>query len=1600
MSGRGRGRGHKPSGRGRSQSDQHHKKKTLEEYCFHPGSAKHAADFESTSAYLINHIKKTFMFGNDVGTALEKLEPYDLTPHKPKLELSKAADAETRDAENQQLRMEFSGDYDAYKKRHQALEANMNKAYAFLWEHCTKPMQHKVESMKDYETTIKGNPIELLKSVKQQAMSFQEDKYDVAIINDALRTLVNLKQRDHEQLHEYTKRFRTAKEMVETHFGGPINVTKIVSSMGLYDQNDPKTVLTCINSTFERWMAYLYIDNADRSKYGSLIQGLQSQQSLGNNQYPKTIATANQVLSSHKIDEAAKTKGKEKSEKAEKTNEEQEPPQISFAQLEGKCYCCGKGGHRSSQCRYKSRPKEEWAITKARAEEQSHANAATMSANQPTPPQTVQAPAIPHSSVSTVTGWAGVHLQFHQDQFDLREVILLDNQSTTDIFCNQRLVQNIRNVDEQLTLSTNAGKLVTNLKADVPDYGTVWYHPEALTNIFSFSNMKKKHPIRYNQEDDKFIVEFSQTKQPEFKNNARGLYYYQPKYDTTKSSVNNAFVESVEENSQFYTPRQVERAKLARQVYDTLGTPSVKDFKTIVNTNAIHNLPVTIEDINIAEKIFGPDIGALKGKTTRKKPTPVIEDYIEIPPELIHNHQHVTLCIDGMFINGVPFLTTVSRHIQYRTVQPLVNQSASAYRSALDEIFRIYEHAGFFIKTIHCDNQFQPLLKELTEAYGVSINYANPQEHVPEIERSIRVIKERFRATFHRLPFTKIPRIMVQILAMECAKKLNFFPPKGGLSKYYSPRMILHQQNLDFKKHCSIPFGSYVQAHTEPDPTNTQFPRTIDCIYLRYVDSHQGGHEIMDLQTGRVIKRRTVTHVPITTAVIEVVHSMATRDGMLDGIKLTTKSGKLLYDSTLPAGVHIPNEMEADNAGVEEEYEEDEEYEEESNEDDEEYEEEDEGEYDAEYEEDYAVGYRARQSEEQKEQNDQDDQNGEQNQDDQNEQNTGQMAIDPSSVTTTRSGREIKKPEKFTLHQSHLVSRSATTEEYSQDTALVVAKFMVELNDKVDASGVDDYTFVETYSLRKGLQKFGERGYDAAVGEMRQMHDRTAFKPVHVADMTPQEKQRALDSLIFLTEKKDGRVKARTCANGSTQRVYTPRDEATSPTVLTESVLLTATVDAYEKRDVMTSDIPNAFIQTDFEGESKKKVFIKIKGALVDILLKLAPEVYKEYVVYEGNIKVLYVEALKAIYGMLQSALLFYKKLKKDVEKLGFEINPYEPCVANRMVEGKQQTIAWHVDDLKSSHVHPSVNDKFQEWLQDMYGDQMIAIVKTTRGMKHNYLGMVLDYSQPGKVMVDMSNYVKDMLNEFPDKLKTRKVPWNESLFKIETNQPLLGRRKAETFHSFVAKALFLCKRARQDIQPAVAFLSTRVKAPTVNDWDKLTRVMEYLAETRDEVLTLEMDNKQHISWYVDAAFAVHHDCRSHTGAVMTLGKGSIQSISTKQKINTRSSTEAELVSADDVLSKILWTNRFLEAQGVKIHKTIVYRDNLSSMKLEANGKSSCGKRTRHFDIKYFYITDLINRGEISIKYCPTEQMIADFMTKPITGAKFHEFRKNILNLQ
>jgi hypothetical protein len=173
---------------------------------------------------------------------------------------------------------------------------------------------------------------------------------------------------------------------------------------------------------------------------------------------------------------------------------------------------------------------------------------------------------------------------------------------------------------------------------------------------------------------------------------------------------------------------------------------------------------------------------------------------------------------------------------------------------------------------------------------------------------------------------------------------------------------------------------------------------------------------------------------------------------------------------------------------------------------------------------------------------------------------------------------------------------------------------------------------------------------------------------------------------------------------------------------------------------------------------------------------------------------------------------------------------------------------------------------------------------------------------------------------------------------------------------------------------------------------------MKYLRGSINLPLTMEADDLSLVKWWVDASYGVHPDMKSHTGATMSMGKGAIYSRSTRQKLNTKSSTEAELVGVDDVMPQILWTRYFLEAQGYKVADSKIFQDNQSTILLAKNGRGSSSKRTRHINIRYFFVNDRVKSNEVSIEYCPTGEMDADFFTKPLQGSPFRKFRDRIMN--
>ena len=187
--------------------------------------------------------------------------------------------------------------------------------------------------------------------------------------------------------------------------------------------------------------------------------------------------------------------------------------------------------------------------------------------------------------------------------------------------------------------------------------------------------------------------------------------------------------------------------------------------------------------------------------------------------------------------------------------------------------------------------------------------------------------------------------------------------------------------------------------------------------------------------------------------------------------------------------------------------------------------------------------------------------------------------------------------------------------------------------------------------------------------------------------------------------------------------------------------------------------------------------------------------------------------------------------------------------------------------------------------------------------------------------------------------------PAKTTLFQINEEDERLDEEKAEIFHHIVAKLLFVAKRARLDIDQAVSFLCTRVSMSTSRDWDKLKRLLTYIRNTIGMARIIGGGDLQSMMTWVDASYGTHHDMRGHTGGVISMGKGAVGSKCSKQKLNAKSSTETEVIGATDFLPWTVWATRFMEMQGHIFKSNVFYQDNQSVMRLERNGRKSCGDK-------------------------------------------------------
>ena len=1170
--------------------------------------------------------------------------------------------------------------------------------------------------------------------------------------------------------------------------------------------------------------------------------------------------------------------------------------------------------------------------------------------------------------------------------------ILLATQSNCHLIGEKSMLTNIRKSDNIISVTGVTGTLTTSMVGDMPIFGEVHYAEWCPANVLSWNIVSKKFRIVWDQVKQECRVILPNNDNIIFKER-NGLYV-----GNFKNYLNQAFITTVTDNETVFSKREVEDAKIARDLSAKLGFPSSGILAKFLNRGGIINCPITSTDVRRAEHIYGKDIGAIKGKTTKRTPVDSKHETSEIKVR-VNQEIHV----DIMFVEGLSFLVSVATPLTYAQITDLKGRRhTSIIYSALEEHISSLREKGFNITVLHTDGEGAiAALKEDIQRKGILFNPAGPEQHVATVERKIRHIKEIARGYICTLPY-KLPLSLLPWLIKYSTYCTNIIPSSTN-EEFVSPREMFTGRKLDYKKDLRLKFGEYIQATSPNIISNSIASRTVVCIALLPVGNYQGSFKVLQLANMRIVTRDHWVKLPITTEVIQFLNSIALKQKNLIANDLKFKRGNnelqleedlpivedqhaIYAEETMnPGGIQVAKEDNIIEINKENVTQEDDRIENQyyrgANYDDVDMELEDE---------EFYYNYREGEVEEHKE-NDEIDFNTDNIYDDNNNNNSSydeqQYDLVDEDEISILNDNELNYTEEET-HDNELQFTTEDMEIEEKDTNeyLPVRESRGNWRDRY---GEEYVTYNITIDSAK--EKYGNKIAKQYIHqELQQMLDKKVWRPVSREEIMANKKTiKVISSKMFLKEKltpegKFDKLKARLVAGGH-QQIRHYMEDVSSPTAAMSSIFMVAALAVKEKRFVTTLDITGAYLNASLNENTK--VYMRLDRILSEELIEIDPS-YNNYKDENGTIVV---RLQKALYGCIESAKLWFRHIEKSLLGLGFIANQVDQCVFNKGIGEQQITVVVYVDDLMITCRNSTIMKQLIEDIKKIYNS-----ITVKEGEVHSYLGMTFNFNNKGEVNITMDKYIDDIINDYSVNGYSA-TPSTNDLFKLNDSIDLDNEHKL-LYHSIVAKLLYLAKRIRPDILTTVSFLSTRVKNPSKEDWKKLYRLLRYIRKTKNLSLKLKIGNVLIIFTYIDAAHGILSNCLSQSGIVIFIGGAIILAKSSKQRINTKSSTESELVALSDGISQVVWTKRFLESQGYEVGPAIIYQDNLSTMKMIRNGKGT-GEKTRHIHPRYFFIRNRIECGEIIIRHMPTESMIADLLTKPKQGEDFKNMRKKILGI-
>lgn len=1042
---------------------------------------------------------------------------------------------------------------------------------------------------------------------------------------------------------------------------------------------------------------------------------------------------------------------------------------------------------------------------------------------------------------------------------------------------------------------------------------------------------------------------------------------------------------NVKENKKLFSKKQLDRAGQAMDYWGALGFVSEGWYKKLLRNGTVSNIPFDIVDIDNAIKIYGRPIYQSKGILKYQK-TMIKTSKIEF------SNDNQVIYSDVMMWCKKSYLISSAAPMYLITVYNLPsNYNQDDVFACWNLCIKLFDTYDVKIEKIVCDGDSKFVAVKDAWCVGVPIENVGAYQHNSKIEVEIRIVKERMRCMMAKAGW-KVPGALIDSLTVAAASILNVIP---RANETVGARQKLTGKNVDYNQ-MKFSWGQYGQGYIRSTQINNDNFRSQGVIVLYPKFNESGSYHGLSLNTRKFVTISQFVASPTPDDVIEYMNNWFFEDVIEQSMRLNKADSKLLEKETANERkvkkavrkknnintVLIPHTRGEDaNSGVHlnpltEDY------------DGSNIDELDSG--------DGIINCSGGEVGENVKMD---------NEVINNTMNSEVISGDmielegPTMDTRSQKGRaqpsrSRNKPSRY-MYGALVIPEDNEEMEYTYSERDIMSYYGEE--------EMDEYKYSFMSRIKLALNEGGREVEDAIGKEFRQLIDKEVWEYVDLNDQEgihhySQLSPRPINSMLNVDKKFDAngtftKWKARFCACGNYQdRDLYDEEDLSSPTMSLESIFILIAFAAQWNAHIATADITGAYLESSLEPNDIVYMFLSKDS--VDQLKKLDPKIVR-HVMTDGRALV---RLLKALYGTIQAAKLWYRKLKEIITKYGFCQHPHDQCVFVYVRNGILMVVGFHVDDLLMICKDRSIIDDFVAYLFTCFTN-----VTVHYEAQQTYLGMLINREGDSVVSVSMDGYIDKVLRVYDLSVDlTVKDPQQDNIFNIDVQSPVLNESRRKIFHKAVYMLVYLGKRVRFDVQMAVSFLAGRVSIATEEDEMKLFRVIRFLHNTMGEKLFFR--GKQYVDEsgkstmdvkiWADSSWGCHDDGTSRSAVIICVNDTCVASYTHKQKMITLHATEAELVCLTDAARLGTWTRMFVEHivqlannNDVTLVMTMM-QDNESVIKIQAAGQRN-KQRTRHLTIRLWWTQELVEAGFARIVWIGTKLMIADFLTKALHGVSF-----------